>query len=166
MPKSAHGNDSKHLFYNHFLNILFFYIPSVERIIFAKVTKNRLFHNVSDALAGPNMGHQKKCRKLKNDRHAAWERSGRKKNERHAAWQRFRNFHGPDGSPKRGPPTTPQTIYFKLFGTFCGTYVKSTGAEWRNCKTSATLHGSAFLQASAKQPAHRGLQKVSQTVCF
>ena len=61
------------------------------------------------------MGHEKEHAKLKNERHAAWERSGGKKNERHAAWERFRSLDGPGGSPKKGLPKTAQTIHFKVF---------------------------------------------------
>ena len=82
---------------------------------FGKSAKKHLFHNVSDALAGVNMGHHKEHRKLQNERHAAWERSGGKKNECHAAWERFRNLDGPDGSPKKGFPKTVQTMNSKLF---------------------------------------------------
>ena len=41
---------------------------------------------------------------MANERHAAWERSGKTQNERHAAWERFppRLVHQ-DGSPENGP---------------------------------------------------------------
>ena len=45
-----------------------------------------------------------------NERHAACERSAKTQNDRHAAWERFRSLDGPDGSPKKGPPKTVQTI--------------------------------------------------------
>ena len=80
-----------------------------------KTSKNHSFHNVSNALAGPNMGHHQEHQKLQNERRAAWERFGEKKSERRAAWERFRNLDGPDGSLKTGLPKTAQTIYFELF---------------------------------------------------
>ena len=39
-------------------------------------------------------------RKTENERHAAWERFGKKRNERHAAWERFSSRHGPVEAPK------------------------------------------------------------------
>ena len=113
---------------------------------FEKSLKKHCFYNVSDALAGPNMGHHKEHQKLQNERHAAWERSGEKKNERHAAWERFRSFDGPDGSPKKGHPKTAQTVYFKLFWAFFGPHVKCTGAKRTRVKTNATQHASVFFR--------------------
>ena len=68
------------------------------------------FIDVSDALTEAMLDHPKGRPKLKNECRAAWERSVEKKNERHAAWERFLHVHGPDWSPKMGPPKTIQTI--------------------------------------------------------
>ena len=84
-------------------------------VSFSTYEKDIGFINISDALTEAMLDHPKECPKAKNERHAAWERSGGKKNERHAAWERFRSVDGPDGSPKKGFPKTAQTIYFKLF---------------------------------------------------
>ena len=117
-PKSSQGNRTKHSFSGLILQTLLFgiHLVAATSVPFIwKILKKHCFHNVSDALAGPNMGHHKEHQKLQNERHAAWERSGEKKNERHAAWERFRRFDGPDGSKKKGHPKTAQTAYFKLF---------------------------------------------------
>ena len=59
--------------------------------LFQKKQKYIGFIDILDALIGPTYDHQinrKKTSRSKNERHAAWERSGAKKNERHAAWER------------------------------------------------------------------------------
>ena len=50
------------------------------------------FIHVFDALIEPMLDHRTVTPKSKNERHAAWERSGEKRNERHAAWERFSHF--------------------------------------------------------------------------
>ena len=58
------------------------------------------FIDVFDALIESMLDHQVATPKLKNERHAAWERFGKKRNERHAAWERFSSRHGPVEAPK------------------------------------------------------------------
>ena len=72
------------------------------------------FINVVDALIEPMLDHRTVDPKSKNERHAAWERSGEKRNERHAAWERFSYFYGPVGCLQEGPPKMRPTIIFKL----------------------------------------------------
>ena len=117
-PKSSQGNRTEHLFSGLILQILLFGInlvaaPSMP--VIWKINKKHCIYNVSDALAGRNMGHHKEHQKLQNECHAARERSDEKKNERHAAWERFRRLDGPDWSPQKDLPKTAQTICFKLF---------------------------------------------------
>ena len=50
------------------------------------------FIDVFDALIESNLDHRTVTPKSKNERHAAWERSGAKRNERNAAWERFSYF--------------------------------------------------------------------------
>ena len=54
-----------------------------------------------------------------NERHAAWECSGKLKKERHAAWERLHNLKSPDGSPKRVTQKSPKPVCFQhLFTLF------------------------------------------------
>ena len=73
------------------------------------------FINVFDALIESMLDHRTVTPKSKNERHAAWERSGAKRNERHAAWERFSCFHGPVGCLKELPRRSHQTFIFKPF---------------------------------------------------
>ena len=73
------------------------------------------FIDVLDALIEPMLDHRTVTPKSKNERHAAWERSGAKRNERHAAWERFSYFYVPVGCLQDGPPQMRQTIIFKVF---------------------------------------------------
>ena len=66
------------------------------------------------------LGHPREHQKSKNERRAAWERFRKMQNERHAAWERMLCPHGPDWCPQKGPPKTPQTIYFKMVLKFLG----------------------------------------------
>ena len=50
--------------------------------------KNMYFYNILNALTKAMLDHPLEHQKLKNERHAAWERSDAKRNERHAAWER------------------------------------------------------------------------------
>ena len=114
MPKTPQGNLTNHSFSEHILQVLLFRIhlvvaPSVP--FFVKKAKKRWFYNISDTLAGPNMGHQKEHQKWKNERHAAWERSSKKKNECHAARERFLYFHGPDWSRTWSPKSVPNRYF-------------------------------------------------------
>ena len=72
------------------------------------------FIDVFDALIESMLDHRTVTPKSKNERHAAWERSGAKRNERHAAWERFSCFYCPVGCVQ-GPARMPQTIVFKRF---------------------------------------------------
>ena len=63
------------------------------------------FIDISDALTEAKSGHPRERQKSKNERHAAWERSGANRNERHAAWERFLNM---DGVPTWAPPKRPR----------------------------------------------------------
>ena len=89
--------------------------------IFFYKQKSICFIDVSDSFTGPMLHHLNGHAKVKNERHAAWERSGAKRNERHAPWERFLHPDGPDVSPKKAPPKMPQTVIFKrylmLFGS-------------------------------------------------
>ena len=64
------------------------------------------FIDISDALTEATLDHPKEHQKSKNERHAAWERFGKKRNERHAAWERFLNIARPGMVPKMGVPKT------------------------------------------------------------
>ena len=75
------------------------------------------FIDISDALTEAMLGHPLEHQKIKNERHAAWERSGAKRNERHAAWECFSCFYGPVGCLKEGPEKVPQTVIFNHFST-------------------------------------------------
>ena len=66
------------------------------------------FIDVFDALIESMLDHQVATPKLKNERHAAWERFGNKRHERHAAWERFLNIHGPVWWPKMGFRKSPK----------------------------------------------------------
>ena len=66
------------------------------------------------------LGHPREHQNSKNECRAAWERFRKMQNERHAAWERFSSPHGPNWCPQKGPPKTPQTIYFKMVLTFFG----------------------------------------------
>ena len=62
------------------------------------------FINVLGALIESMLDHQMATPKSKNERHAAWERSGAKKNERHAAWERSgKKMVAKKGSPQNAP---------------------------------------------------------------
>ena len=75
---------------------------------------------------------------IRDERHAAWERSGTTQNERHAAWERSRGLEGPKGPPKLDPQKIAETIILKRFGAFWGapfghpsrTHVKKQHAKW------------------------------------
>ena len=58
--------------------------------------------------------------KSKNKRRAAWERFRKMQNERRAAREHVFCPHGPDWCPQKGPPKTPQTIYFNMVLKFLG----------------------------------------------
>ena len=58
-------------------------------IRFQNMQKGMGFIDISDALTEAMLDHPLEHQKLKNERHAARERSGAKRNERHAAWERF-----------------------------------------------------------------------------
>ena len=69
------------------------------------------FINVLDALIESMLDHRTVTPKSKNERHAAWERSGAKKNERHAAWERSgKKMVAQKGSPKNAPNHLKQTV--------------------------------------------------------
>ena len=72
------------------------------------------FTHVFDALIESMLDRRTVTPKSKNERHAAWERSGAKRNERHAAWERFSHFYGPIGCLQEGTPKMRQTIIFQL----------------------------------------------------
>ena len=81
--------------------------------------QNRIvFIHVFDALIASMLAHRNVTPKSKNERHAAWERSGTKRNERHAAWERFSCFHGPVECLKELPRRSHQTFIFNLFLLF------------------------------------------------
>ena len=62
------------------------------------------FIDVCDALTESMLDHRTVTPKSKNERHAAWERSGAKKNERHAAWERpGKKMVAKRGSQKNAP---------------------------------------------------------------
>ena len=63
-----------------------------------------------------------------NERHVAWEPSGKAQNERHAAWERSRRPGGPDGSAQKDLPKMSQTFIFKYFLTFYGTPLEHPSA--------------------------------------
>ena len=69
------------------------------------------FIDVFDALIESMLDHLTVTQKSKNERHAAWERSGAKKNERHAAWERSgKKMVAQKGSPKNAPNHLKQTV--------------------------------------------------------
>ena len=74
------------------------------------------FIDVFDALIESMLDHQVATPKLKNERHAAWERFGKKRNERHAAWERFLNIHGPVWWPKMGFRKSPKPFVLNGLG--------------------------------------------------
>ena len=76
------------------------------------------FINVFDALIESMLDHQVATPKLKNERHAAWERFGKKRNERHAAWERFLNIHGPVWWPKMGFRKSPKAFILNGLGRY------------------------------------------------
>ena len=112
----------------------------------------------------PSCTTQRNTKNQKNERHAAWEHSGAKRNERHATWERFLKIHGPDWSPKMGPPQTAQIVYFKLFWTLFGCQAcpgpnrgittqdlpTLHGNAISSNKMNATLHGSADAEVTPK----------------
>ena len=62
------------------------------------------FIDIFDALIESMLDHRKVTPKSKNERRAAWERSGAKKNERHAAWERSgQKMVAQEASPKNAP---------------------------------------------------------------
>ena len=62
------------------------------------------FIDVLDALIEFMLDHRPVTPKSKNERRAAWERSGAKKNERHAAWERSgQKMVAQEASPKNAP---------------------------------------------------------------
>ena len=76
------------------------------------------FIDVFDALIESMLDHQVATPKLKNERHAAWERFGKKRNERHAAWERFLNIHGPVWWPKMGFRKSPKAFILNGLGRY------------------------------------------------
>jgi len=96
------------------------------------------------------MGHEKEHAKSKNERHAAWERSGAKRNERHAAWERFLHPDGPHGSPKRGPPQMAQTIIFKRLLIFLDATHGGMASRRRRAKRAPRCMGARCLQKHVK----------------
>ena len=76
------------------------------------------FIDVFDALIESMLDHQVATPKLKNERHAAWERFGKKRNERHAAWERFLNIHGPVWWPKMGFRKSPKACILNGLGRY------------------------------------------------
>ena len=74
------------------------------------------FIDVFDALIESMLDHQVATPKSKNERHAAWERFGKKRNERHAAWERFLNIHGPVWWPKMGFRKSPKPFILNGLG--------------------------------------------------
>ena len=71
------------------------------------------FIDVFDALIDSMLDHRTVTKNQKNERHAAWERSGKKRNERRAAWERFSCFHGPVGCLQELPRRSHQTFIFR-----------------------------------------------------
>ena len=68
--------------------------------------------HVFDALIESMLDHRTVTPKSKNERHAAWERSGAKKNERHAAWERSgKKMVAKKGSPQNAPNHLKQTVF-------------------------------------------------------
>ena len=62
------------------------------------------FIDVFDVLLESMLDHRKVTPKSKNERRAAWERSGAKKNERHTAWERSgKKMVAQEASPKNAP---------------------------------------------------------------
>ena len=62
------------------------------------------FIHVFDAVTESMLDHRKVTPKSKNERRAAWERSGVKKNERHAAWERSgKKMVAQEASPRDAP---------------------------------------------------------------
>ena len=127
-PKSTQDDRTKCLFLQRILKILSF----CDRIRCASLFANRFqnkqkimcFIDVSDSFTGPMLHHLKGHAKVKNERHAAWERSGAKRDERHAAWERFLLFHGPERSRQGLPPKRPKPLVFKRFLDQSGFFIK------------------------------------------
>ena len=73
------------------------------------------FLYVLDALIESQLDHRTTTPKLKNERHAAWERSGTKRNERHAAWEPFSSFYVPVGAPNDAQKNAPNHLFRIVF---------------------------------------------------
>ena len=107
-PKSAQGDRSKPLF-----SKLFFAFFILRARLGGRPRRGLHFQNmqyrigfidVFDALTESMLDHRTVTSKSKNERHAAWERSGAKKNERRAAWERFgKKMVAKKGCPKNAP---------------------------------------------------------------
>ena len=96
------------------------------------------------------MGHEKEYPKSKNERHAAWERSGAKRNERHAAWERFLHPDGPDDSPKTGPKKMPKTFILNAFQCFVDLSDGGMAPRRHRAKRAPRCMGARFLQKHVK----------------
>ena len=91
---------------------------SKRALHFQKMQYRIGFIDVFDALIESMLDHQMATPKSKNERHAAWERFGKKRNERHAAWERFLDIHGPAWWPKMGFRKTPKPFILSGLGRF------------------------------------------------
>ena len=70
------------------------------------------FIHVLEALIESMLDHRTVTPKSKNERHAAWERSGGKKNECHAAWERSgKKMVAQEASPKNAPNHLKYTLF-------------------------------------------------------
>ena len=76
------------------------------------------FIHVLDALIESMLDHRTATPKLKNERRAAWERSGTNQNERRAAWERFSSFHVPVGAPHEAPQKCAKPVILNHFSQF------------------------------------------------
>ena len=76
------------------------------------------FLYVLDAPIESQLDHRTTTPKLKNERHAAWERSGTKRNERHAAWEPFSSFYVPVGAPNDAPQKCAKPFILNCFSPF------------------------------------------------
>ena len=88
------------------------------------------FINVFDALIESMLDPQVATPKSKNERHAAWERFGKKRNERHAAWERFLNIHGPAWWPKMGFRQSPKPFILNGLGRVFAKMEKHNLKTW------------------------------------
>ena len=68
--------------------------------------------------------------KSKNERHAVWERFGKKRNERQAAWERFWHVHGPVWWPKMGFRKSPKPFILNGLGRFFAKIEKHHLKTW------------------------------------